>query len=65
MQNQELMTISDVMQVNINLLENLRIPTTEPEIFNTVRAVINNCRVCYDAQKKAETEGEQNDAEAK
>lgn len=64
MAQERLLSISDVLKINIGLLENLRIPASEPEIFQTVSAVLRNCRVCCEAQEKAEAEGRENDTDA-
>ena len=50
------MTIYEVQMENIRILEQLRIPATEEEIFRAVRGVIQNCRACVEAIERSEAE---------
>ena len=50
-------TIREVLQQNIGILENLRIPAREKEIWTAIQAVLYNEKVCVEAmeqQRKAE-----------
>ena len=49
------MTIYEVQQENIRILEQLRIPPEEG-IFRAVRGVIQNCRACMEAIERTEAE---------
>lgn len=64
MDQEKMFSVSDVLKINIQMLENLRVPVKEQEIYQTVSAVLRNCRVCCEAQEKAEAEGKANESDA-
>ena len=57
------MTVYQVLQENITILERLRIPATEEEIWRGVRAAIQNCRACMNAIEQSEAEAARKAAE--
>lgn len=59
------MTIYEVQQENIRILEQLRIPATEEGIFRAVRGVMQNCRACVEAIERSEAEQSRRNAELK
>lgn len=48
------MTIYDVLKQDVQILESLRIPARETELWNAIQSVLQNEQVCIGAMEQAE-----------
>lgn len=53
------MTITEVLQGNINKLGNLHVPAKEVELFKSINEVIHDLAVCVEAMNRAAQEQQQ------
>lgn len=62
MENQKL-SVMDVLKENVKILNGLRIPVSEREIWVSVSGVIQNTQLCIDAMERAEEEAKAKSAQ--
>ncbi len=53
------MTVKEALEGNITVLQSLRVPIGEQEIYQTISNTINNLRACVDAIAKCEAEAQE------
>lgn len=58
------MTIYDVLKQDVQVLESLRIPTCETDLWNAIQIVLHNEKICIEAMEKQQKQQE-NKAEDK
>lgn len=50
------MSVADVLKENLRILNELRIPVSEREIWGAVAGVVQNTKLCIEAMERAEAE---------
>lgn len=60
-QKQETMSVIDVLRENVRILNGMRIPVSEREIWNAVAGVCQNTQACIDAMEQAEAKAAEGD----